>query len=91
MQNAQPVYDKLLESGALLAWGVDVQYIHTADPGYRKVWYVVPDLDAAAKVDAALEEMFTTDGAALQSAVAAVGDFSKHRDSLGKIIHYAIK
>ena len=94
-QYAQPTYDKLLENGTIYGYGIDRQRIHTDDPRYRSVWYSVPNLEAEGKVRAAFREAMQSrseaEREALFAAWASFADRSKHRDSMHRLIHYAVK
>ena len=65
------------------------------DPRYRSVWYSVPNLEAEGKVTAAFREDFQSrseaEREALFAARASFTDRSKHRDSMHRLIHYAMK
>lgn len=93
--HVQPIYDKLLEDGTIHAYGIDRQYVHTRDPRYRTVWHTVPSLEAEAKLDAAFREVWQSrseaEADALGTAMQSVADRSEHRDSMSRIIHYAVK
>lgn len=47
-------HDRLLDEGTILAYGIDVEFIHTEAPGSITYWRVVPSLEADAKVRAAI-------------------------------------
>jgi len=52
----EPVLQKLLEEGALLAWGVDVPMMHMPGGTTHSIWWSVPGLGSLDKAFAAFEE-----------------------------------
>lgn len=49
----KPVLDKLVEDGTLYGYGVDVEWVHTEDPGWRAMWVVATSMGAFDNVRAA--------------------------------------
>jgi hypothetical protein len=77
----QPVYDKLLQDGVILAYGVDREAEHTMDPTMRWTWVVIPDLAAEDKIDAAFDAAHTKDEwDGINSEFREVSEGSSHRD-----------
>ena len=91
----RPAFEGLYQEGTILSYGMDVQYYHTADPGLRTAWYVVPNTEALDKVEAALRSAAGTRTPEEREAIAnARRDITVqggHSDSLSRIIHYAVK
>jgi hypothetical protein len=88
-KHMQPVLDGLLKNGTLLGFGVDVEYIHTQDPGWRTMWYLTPSAEAEDKLRAALDEVFEREAATLRAALQATSSRSDHRDSFWRVRSYA--
>lgn len=84
-------YDRLLDEGTILAYGIDVEFIHTEAPGRITYWRVVPSLEADAKVRAAIRANDTRTPAERQAMRQALVVEGSHRDSMSRIIHYAVK
>jgi len=53
-KNNKPSFDELVANGTIVSYSVDVEHVHTDDPGLRFVVYVAPSGDALDKVQAAL-------------------------------------
>jgi hypothetical protein len=76
-----PMLEKLLADGAIHEYEVDVEAIHTDDPGTFSVVVIAADAAGLDKFNAAVSELHKTNpmgGPAISSMV----DFSKHRDYL---------
>lgn len=71
---SRPVLDKLMADGALYGYGVDVQYFHSEDPGWRWVWVVTTDLAAFDKIHATFD------------AFRHVTEAGAHRDSVFRTV-----
>jgi hypothetical protein len=84
-------YDRLLAEGTILAYGMDVEFIHTEAPGGFSVWRAVPSLEADAKVRAAIRANDTRTPEERQAMRQALFVEGSHRDSMSQIIHYAVK
>ncbi|MBI4466496.1 MAG: hypothetical protein HY656_03595 [Acidobacteria bacterium] len=56
-KHEQPVFEKLLGEGTVIAWGVDIPVLHRVGAPTHSFWWSVPDTAALDKVFAALEEM----------------------------------
>jgi hypothetical protein len=50
----QPVRDKLMADGVVLAWGVETPLIRVPGQGTHLIWYAVSDWSGVEKVDAAM-------------------------------------
>jgi hypothetical protein len=50
----QPVRDKLMDDGVVLAWGLDVDLLRIPGGATHIIWYSVADLAGVEKVDAAM-------------------------------------
>jgi hypothetical protein len=83
-RSVAPVFDRLLEEGTLLGYGITTQELHT-DPSWSHVsWTSISDLSAMETVDEALmSSLNEVDMAAFVS----VSDWSAHRDQIMLIVH----
>ena len=66
----QPVRDKLMADGVVLAWGVEAPLLRVPDNATHMIWYTVADYAGVEKVDAAMGEQIAkmTDASAKSSA-----------------------
>jgi competence protein ComGC len=91
----KPVLEQLYKDGALTAYGVDAELVHTGDPGFRFFWEMLPDADALDKVqaafDAAREKRTPEERRAIGQAFAELTDAAAHRDSRSNVIYYSVK
>ncbi len=82
----KPVYEKLLADGTIIGYGIDFEYVHTADPRNRYMWVQVADAEAMDKVDAAFdasrEAMSPEERRVITSTMLQLMDFPMHRDGL---------
>ena len=92
---SKPVLEQLYKDGAITAYGVDVELVHTGDPGLRFYWHVVPDAEALDKVEAAYEtdrqKRSPEERRAIARAFADLRDPAGHRDSMASIVYYSAK
>ncbi len=93
----QPILDQLLKDGTIVAYGLDTPYHHTSEEslGMMVTWYVVADMAADAKVDAAFEaaqaKRTETERAALRDHFWGMSVEGSHRDFFTRLIHYQRK
>lgn len=86
----KPVLDQLVRDGAIHGYSMDVEAIHTTEPG--TVWYLIqaPDLGAMDKIQAAFassrEKMAATERRALEEMDEEVFDRKAHRDSVSRAV-----
>lgn len=52
----EPMFEQLMKDGAVLAWGVDIPFLHEPGAPSHAIWWSVPDMGALDKVFAAFEE-----------------------------------
>jgi hypothetical protein len=52
----QPVRDKLMAEGVVLAWGVEAPLLRVPDAATHMIWYTVADYAGVEKVDTAMRE-----------------------------------
>ena len=94
----QPVREKLMADGVILAWGVEAPLLRVPGDATHMIWYSVADYAGVEKVDAAMREQIaklteeSTKGAAGKKGatagggpmdrVMAITDFSKTHDYL---------
>jgi hypothetical protein len=94
-QIVRPALGPLVTDGSLVSYGVDTEYVHTADPGVRTMWMVLAAADALDKLDAAQRSMNRSAGAAERESMAQTWRetvvSSAHRDELWEIYGYASK
>lgn len=57
-RHVKPVFDELLASGAISSYSVDVEHVHTQNPGWRYIVYVAPNAEGVDKVRAGLVPFF---------------------------------
>jgi len=92
---SKPVYDELLANGTILAYWIDVEQVHTDNPGWRYVVYLTPNADALAKVNAAFEAAGQKRGSdanrAIAQSFADITVVGTHRDYFARVTHYAQK
>jgi hypothetical protein len=91
----KPILEQLYKDGAVSAYGVDVELVHTGDSSLRFFWQVVPDAEALDKVEAAFEaarqKRSPEERRAIGQAFAELRDGAAHRDSQSSIIYYSAK
>ena len=91
----KPVLEQLYKDGALTAYGVDAELVHTGDPAFRFFWQMLPDADALDKVqaafDAARAKRTPEERRAIGQAFAELTDAAAHRDSQSNVIYYSVK
>jgi hypothetical protein len=91
----KPVLEQLYRDGALTAFGVDAELVHSGDPAYRFFWQMLPDADALDKVQAALdaarEKRTPEERRAIGQAFAELSDLASHRDSRSNVLFYSVK
>ncbi len=91
----RPVLEPLAANGAVNSFGVDTEYIHTADPGIRVGWIIVPTADGLDKVDdafsAASQARTAAERDAFGQASREIVVSGAHRDELWQISAYASK
>jgi hypothetical protein len=94
----QPVRDKLMADGVVLAWGVEAPLLRIPDAATHMIWYTVADYAGVEKVDTATHEQIakmteeSAKGSSGKKGAAAVGtpnermraitDFAKTHDYL---------
>jgi hypothetical protein len=87
---SRPVLDDLMAKGHVLAYQVDVQWVHTHDPGQRYIAVVTPSAAAEDQVTAAFgaawEKMSEADRAARRTASEGLVVPGAHRDYFARII-----
>jgi len=91
----KPVYEQLLADGTIVAYGLDTELIHTTKPGGRAGWYIISNMEADEKVEAAFdaswEKMSETERDARQALFRGLTEEGAHRDDMTRIIHYSHK
>jgi len=91
----KPLYDELLANGTITFYSVDVEYVHTYDPGLRYVVYITPTADGVDKVRAAIvarnQKRSAEENRAIGDAFAEVTVAGTHRDFFARILAYAQK
>ena len=91
----KPVLEQLVNEGAITAYGLDVEQVHTNSPSERVTWYVMPNAEALDKIEAAFEaarnKVDAVERRAIGTLFADVTEASAHRDGMFRIIRYAAK
>lgn len=91
----QPTMVALFDSGAVTSFGVDSEYVHTADPNIRTRWFIVADAAALDKVDqaqaAAMQKRTAEERAAIAQAAREILVAGSHRDELWELLAYGAK
>ncbi len=91
----KPVYEKLYADGTVTGYGIDVEQVHTGDPGMRYAWHIVPNAEALDKVNAAFEAVRQKSSPEERRAIgrmfAEVSEGGAHRDHMSQIIAYSAK
>lgn len=90
----KPVLDELVGEGAILAYGVDVEEVHTEEPSWRLIWAAVPNLASIDKVRAAFradnQRRSAEEREAIDRAFEKVTDSEKHRDMLFRSVIFKV-
>jgi hypothetical protein len=91
----QPVYDKLVADGVIYAYELDVEAVHTMEPGLVWTFVTMPDLGAKDKVDAAFEEaekkLSEGERDMVEKAYMDMVVPGSHRDSLSTSVVFKLK
>jgi hypothetical protein len=91
----KPNLENLLESGTILGYGVDVEQVHTENPGGRYGWLVASNAEAVDKVNAAMvaaQQKLTPEARnEMSKAFQEVSVPEAHRDGLYRIVTYVRK
>ena len=91
----RPIVEPLVASGAVISYGIDTEFIHTADPMMRNRWYLVPNADGLDKVAAAVkaftDKQTPSEREASDKTSQEILVGSAHRDELWEITAYASK
>jgi hypothetical protein len=94
-KHSKDVMDSLLASGAVCAYGYDVESIHTSAPGMTYRWLMLPELGSIDKVRAATRAAFQklseSERNLLEAFDDANYDAAAHRDGLTVIEAYKSK
>lgn len=94
---AKPVYDQLLADGTIVAYGLDTPVHHTSEQslGFTLAWYILENMDADAKVDAAFdtarEKLTETERTASNELYWSLVVEDSHRDDFTRLIHFRTK
>lgn len=91
----KPVYEKLLEEGTIVAFGLTVEEISTDKPGGHESWYNAPNAEALDKVKAAFRANWGEEDEegrrARWASIRDVIEEGSHREQMTHLIHYATK
>ena len=80
----KPLFDGLVEEGAVLAWGLDTRVIHEEDTATHMLWWVTPNLGGMDKVFAGFDAVDIPDED--QERFRQTVDLNKHHDHLTRSI-----
>jgi hypothetical protein len=78
-----PFFEKLMNDGAVVAYQIAEEAIHTQDPNWFFLFYLTPDAASLDKVNAALNSVIQKEPLA-GAAFASMIDFAPHRDDLSR-------
>ena len=78
-----PLFEKLMADGAVNAYQVAEETIHTADPGMFFIFFITPNAEGLDKLNAALREALGANALA-SPAFGSMVDFAPHRDTLSR-------
>lgn len=91
----KPVLEKLVASGAICSYQLDVEDLHTMGPGVSWSIVTLPNLGAADAVDAAFTDarrlLSASERSIRTNTMASLVDASKHEDSLSKAVVFKAK
>ncbi len=91
----KPTFDELLASGAISSYEVDVEQVHTEDPGWRYIVYIAPSAEGVDKVAGAIAALIqkrtAEENRTITAAFAAVTVPNAHRDSFMRVATMASK
>jgi hypothetical protein len=94
-KQVRPVLDTLFASGAAVSFGIDQEFIHTADPNGRTRWVIFGDASGLDKLlegaEAATRGRTPAERQALGAAAREILVGSAHRDELWEIQAYGSK
>ena len=90
--NIQPVYEELMEQGAVTAFGMDADQIHSGSVNNRTVWQILPNAESLDIVEGAFREAFPPDKMAqLLGRWSEIVDTEAHRDSTSRVLFYRVR
>jgi hypothetical protein len=78
-----PLFEKLMADGAVQAYQVAEETIHTEDPGMFFIFYISPDAEGLDKVNTAIREAIGANALAAP-AFTSMADNTAHRDTVGR-------
>jgi hypothetical protein len=91
----KPLYDSLLTAGVITMYSLDVEQVHTQNPGWRYFYYLTPTPDGVDKVFAAGQALGQRRGPDVGRAIAdqfaEVTVAGAHWDFLGRVTGFAVK
>ncbi len=91
----KPYFEELHASGTLLAYWIDVEQVHTENPGWVYVVYTAASADAVDKVGSGLaaraQKRSPEENRAIGEAFAGVTVAGTHRDFFARVSHYSQK
>jgi hypothetical protein len=84
------VLDQMVEDGTVYGYGIDVEWVHTSDPGWRAIWVVTDSMGAWDKIGAAFraagQDRSEEERRAIGQMFRKVTKGGDHRDSLWRSI-----
>lgn len=89
-RHQKPVLEQLIQQGVIYGYSMDVEAMHTMEPG--TVWYLIlaPGMDAMDKIreafSASQEKMTAADRQAMEAVEEEVFDRKAHRDSISRAV-----
>jgi len=91
----KPVYEKLLQEGTIVAFGLTVEEISTGKPGGHESWYFTANAEGIDKVKAAFRADWGEEDKegrrARWASIKDVVEEGTHREQMTNLIHYATR
>ncbi len=88
---SRPVLEELFANGTIAGYGIDVEHVHTGDPGGRFSWILYPNAEALDKAEAAFEAARQKSPMPTPNPFLEVTVPGAHRDMLERVVHFVRK
>lgn len=94
-KNTEPVYQKAMKEGTILGYGLDLERVHTGSMYGRYEWVMLPDIQAADKLEQAFganaQSRSAEENRAFATSMRETTDSASHRDQLWLVMDWAHK